>query len=172
MTIPITYTACNDPTVPFTYTGFNDRSAVLDSLQCVECWRSGLCSTDLRSRSADSLHQPDEEEESLTESADHGDDLTSAGKKYPVYSYPERRGSEAAGNGCRDCSSYVVVEVATERTPLQGPVTAPLRPSIASLYDEYGELSGTPTTELLSPCGSEECLLNTDFFRSQTESVV
>ena len=89
-----------------------------------------------------------------------------------MYSCPQRRGSEASGGSSQHCASYLVLEVPTERTPLQGPPPAPVRPTIASLYDEYGELSGAATTELLSPCGSEECLLNAELFRCQTESVV
>lgn len=76
---------------------------------------------------------------------------------------------------CRESHhAYVVLEKApNERTPLQGIHPSNVsRPIIASLYDEFGELGEEPKTELLSPCNSEECLLNPEIFRVQGETVV
>ncbi|XP_076438491.1 uncharacterized protein LOC143277514 [Babylonia areolata] len=109
-------------------------------------------------------------------SVQDSDDVTTARKSYPAHLACSQQGdaeSDVTGAEVTLChQSYVVVELPTERTPLQVAAGAGSRPIIASLYDEYGELSGAPKTELLSPCGSEECLLNPDLFRSQTESVV
>ncbi|KAL8558860.1 hypothetical protein ACOMHN_054291 [Nucella lapillus] len=148
---------------------------VLLRLCCCCCPPSGqVVSTmkNLRSRSRDSLNQPHDGELSINESLQDIDDLPVAGKSYPLHACSQGAESDDTGDDLQQCQSYVVVELPTERTPLQMQGAGNSRPIIASLYDEYGELSGAPKTELLSPCGSEECLLTSELFRSQTESVV
>ncbi|PVD30003.1 hypothetical protein C0Q70_09264 [Pomacea canaliculata] len=129
---------------------------------------------DLQYRSRNARNYPEDAENFSTASIDSCDINAAKSSLHTCVdkTQPHVHG-EDQGAGCKTGTSYVMVQgLADERTPLQVTSSVPCRPIVASLYDEFGEISQEPKTELLSPCGSEDCLLTSDLFREQSESVV